>query len=142
MIESVFTKELFIIGYVEKFHFIIRVLHSGMVKNVGRLFYRCFRYGGGDQFTINLFADIRKQIPVIYFSRISQVLTYLTHLYRIEIADIVCGIGSHGGVHRYTFVGRPLYLLALFFDDAQSHTVDEHHIIARQFVQVIGRDLP
>lgn len=58
MIEFVFMKEFFIIGYVEKFYFIIWVFYFGMVKNVGWFFYWCFWYGGGDQFIINFFVDI------------------------------------------------------------------------------------
>ena len=111
-----------------------------MVEKIGRFLYRCFRCRCRDQLAVNLFADIRKQIPVVYLSGMGKILAYLFHLYRIEVADIVCGVGCHGGVHRYAFVGCPLYQLALLFDDAQSHTVDEHHIVVRQFVQVIRRD--
>ena len=73
------------------------------------------------------------------FLRWSDNSSYQILLYAVQITNVVGRVGSHGSIYRNTFVGSLLYLLTLFLDDTQTHSVDEYHVVTGQTVEVVER---
>ena len=138
-IKTVVLHEFLIICHGEELQFIIRVGESGVIEHVAGPFCRAFHFRYGRDFTVNSFTNIIQHIPVVGLSSISQITSYQILLYTVQITNVVGRVGSHGSIYKNTFVGSLLYLLTLFLDDTQTHSVDEYHVVTGQAVEVVER---
>ena len=138
-IKVILLHEFLIIGNGKKFLFIIRITDSGMIKHIARSFYRIFHFGYSRSLSVNGFTDIVQHIAVVGLSAVAQIAAYEILLYTVEVADVIGRVGSHRGVYGDTLICCLLYLLTLFFDNAQSHAIDEYHVITGQTIEVVKR---
>ena len=132
-IKVILLHEFLIIGNGEELLFIIRITDSGMIKHIARSFCRIFHFGYNGSLSVNGFTDI------VGLSAVAQIAAYEILLYTVEVADVIGRVGSHRSVYGDTLICCLLYLLTLFFDNAQSHAIDEYHVITGQTIEVVKR---
>ena len=133
-----FAQERLVLGYAAEIRLLVVGIGGVIVVELLLLpFDGCIGFFAVESLSVNRAADVGEQVTVVAASTAVEIALDCSEGYRIRRNNGVGGIGRHRGNDAQPIIGCLLYGSPLLGCNAQSHTIDEHHIVFADVVQFL-----